>query len=289
MDFISKALELLPDRLCTERETLHGCAVEEIRLRPGYAASAIIEGRERSIGTETVSRRDIQRVLEKATGASLHAYLPELCSGYISYGGIRIGVCGTAVIKNGAVCGFKDFSSLNLRIPALFRGNIDRAAARVMSGGFSNTLIVSPPGGGKTTALRELICRLSQAGYRISVVDERNELSATDGASAAFELGEHSDVLVGVKKNRGALMLLRGMNPEIIAMDEITESEDINAIHEVCGCGVGLIATAHASSAASLGSRALYRSLLENKVFENIIEISGCGTERSYVCRSIYQ
>lgn len=289
MDFISKALELLPDRLCTEKKAFVGRAVEEIRLRPGYVPAALIAGRERPFGTETVIRRDIQRVLEKATGASLHAYLPELCSGYISYSGIRIGVCGTAVIKNDSICGFKDFSSLNIRIPAEFKGDIDKVVSEITSGGFKNTLIISPPGGGKTTALRELIRRLSAAGYRVSVIDERNELSATDSTGAGFDMGERSDVLIGVKKSRGALMLLRGMNPEIIAMDEITESEDINAIREVYGCGVGLIATAHANTAAALGDRALYKTLLEERIFENIIEIHMGGADRSYTCHAIYQ
>lgn len=289
MDFISKALELLPDRLYTEKKVLAGCAVEEIRLRPGYAPAALIAGIERPLSADTVNRRDIQRVLEKATGASLHAYLPELCSGYISYSGIRIGVCGTAVIKNDSICGFKDFSSLNIRIPAEFKGNIDKAVAEITSGGFKNTLIISPPGGGKTTALRELIRRLSAAGYRVSVIDERNELSAADSMGMGFDLGERSDVLIGVKKSRGALMLLRGMNPEIIAMDEITESEDINAIREVYGCGVGLIATAHANTAAGLGGRALYKTLLEERIFENIIEIHMSGADRRYTCRGIYQ
>lgn len=289
MDFISKALELLPDKLYTEKKVLAGRAVEEIRLRPGYVPVALIAGRERPLSADTVSRRDIQRVLEKATGASLHAYLPELCSGYISYSGIRIGVCGTAVIKNDSICGFKDFSSLNIRIPAEFKGNIDKAVAEITSGGFKNTLIISPPGGGKTTALRELIRSLSAAGYRVSVIDERNELSAADSMGLGFDLGERSDVLIGVKKSRGALMLLRGMNPEIIAMDEITESEDINAIREVYGCGVGLIATAHANTAAGLGGRALYKTLLEERIFENIIEIHMSGADRRYTCHGIYQ
>lgn len=289
MDFISKALELLPDKLYTEKKVLAGRAVEEIRLRPGYVPVALIAGRERPLSADTVSRRDIQRVLEKATGASLHAYLPELCSGYISYSGIRIGVCGTAVIKNDSICGFKDFSSLNIRIPAEFKGNIDKAVAEITSGGFKNTLIISPPGGGKTTALRELIRSLSAAGYRVSVIDERNELSAADSMGMGFDLGERSDVLIGVKKSRGALMLLRGMNPEIIAMDEITESEDINAIREVYGCGVGLIATAHANTAAGLGGRALYKTLLEERIFESIIEIHMSGVDRRYTCHGIYQ
>ena len=36
------------------------------------------------------------------------------------------------------------------------------------------------------------------------------------------------------------MMLLRGMKEQILAMDEITQPEDLGVIREIMGCGVGL-------------------------------------------------
>lgn len=287
MNYVSTALGLLPDRLCPGRGRYLKLPIEEIRLRTGRIPMAFIDGEERSLSDTPLEQHDIMRVLEKATGASLHTAMPALCGGYISFKGIRIGVCGTAVVKNGAVSGFRCFSSVNIRIPAEFTGDIDGILPEINAGGFSNTLIISPPGGGKTTVLREIIRRLSESGRRISVIDERCELSATDGTEPGFDLGAHSDVMLGMKKNPGALMMLRGMNPEIIAMDEITEIEDIMAIREVSGCGVGILATAHAASAEAMKKRELYRQLLDEHIFEYAVEIDGTGRERRYICRRL--
>ena len=81
------------------------------------------------------------------------------------------------------------------------------------------------------------------------------------------------------------LMLLRGMNPQLIAVDEITQAEDIEAIHEVVGCGVKLIATAHAGCAEDLFHRPLYRSLFDERIFTEIVLIDQIGEHRSYQLR----
>lgn len=281
-DFVRTAFGLLPDGLCPMPELYEKRRVEEIRLRVAQAPSLLIDGEEETVRSRPVSRQDIERVLEKATGASLHSAVSELREGYVNYRGIRIGVCGTAVVKDGVLCGFKDFSSLNIRIPGGFRGDIGAIFSRLTYGGYSNTLVLAPPGGGKTTALRELIRRLSDSGERVGVVDERGELSAAYNGEACFDLGRGSDVLLGVRKSAGALMLLRGMNPTVIATDEITDRADIGAMLEIFGCGVGLLATAHATSADALNMRGLYRTLLDEKIFKYALEISGRGEARSF-------
>lgn len=288
MTYYERAIALLPDRLRDAGWAMRGEQVEELRLRAGRAATALVAGREVALGAERVSQADILRALEKATGASLHAYADELRAGYISYGGLRLGLCGTAIIKNGDVHAFRSFSSLAIRIPAELSGRFEGVYSGIASApGAPGVLIISPPGGGKTTALRELIRRMSNDGRRVAVVDERNELAAADITGAGFDLGARTDVLTGVKKSRGAIMLLRAMNPEYIAVDEITDAADIAAMREITGCGVGIIATAHATDAAALPQRELYRELLSARIFDYAIEIRRRGGEREYTLKRL--
>lgn len=287
MNGFEKAMELLPRELRRRVEDRGTDRVEELRLRRGRAPEIILPGERISLDGPPVEEELIMRVLEKATGASIHTASAELRGGYISYGGLRIGVCGTGVIRDGALAGFRDYSSLNIRIPREHRGICDSLIQSLYTAGFENTLIISPPGGGKTTALREFIRRLSDRGLTLAVADERNELSASEGGQAQFDLGRRSDVLVGVGKAEAAIMLLRGMGPEIIAMDEITQERDIEAVTQVIGCGVGILATAHAESAESLDRRPLYRELLDRQIFKNIVTIRQKGGARIYEARRL--
>ena len=226
-------------------------------------------------------------VLERATGASLHTVAEQICEGYISYHGVRIGICGTAIMRSGELTALKNYSSLAIRIPHEIRGMCESAVNTICTDGFESTLIISPPGGGKTTALREIIRRLSEKQYRLSVIDERNELSAVGQNEVGFSLGARSDVLTGVDKSSGAMMLLRGMNPQIIAMDEITNPCDVKAVLTIHGCGVKLLASAHAKDREDLCRRQLYKELLAIGVFRYLLIIGGGGSNRTYSVRRL--
>lgn len=276
------ALQLLPprclDRRC--REMLTGA--EEIRLRVGQVPMMQQNGREYPIHGEAVTEEELMRVLEKATGASLHTVSAALANGFISYHGLRIGVCGTAFERDDKVSGFRWFSSLAIRIPRECKGICNDIYARLRKEQPDNLLILSPPGMGKTTVLRELIRRFSNDGIRVGVVDERWEIAASEQGRVQFDLGAHSDILSGVPKAKASMMLLRTMNPQIIAMDEITQPEDLNAIREIIGCGVRLLATAHASGPEELHKRPLYRTMLAERQFEACILIRMQDAERRY-------
>lgn len=287
MTSFKSAASLLPLRLCGELLVLPDEVknnAEEIRLRNGQSISIGIGGREEKFVPEyRICCEDLQTVLEKASGASVHAVENSLASGYISVkGGLRVGLCGNAIMKGDRLCGIRKPSSISIRIPhelsdcALFQ---TRALCEM---GFPSTLIISPPGFGKTTCMRALIKSASNYGLRVSVADERGELAAVSDGRPQFDLGEHTDVLTAAPKAEAASILLRAMNPQILAMDEISAEEDISAIIEAAGCGVRLLATAHAKDCADMLTRPMYRKLLSEDIFKCALLIDMKDGIRSY-------
>lgn len=284
MSVCETAFELLPERFTGAMRNYYQKNIEEIRLRLNKNPMLLANGKEYELTGDVLTENDLMRVFEKATGASMHSSAHQLKQGFIFYRGLRIGVCGKGLIKEGQLSGYSNLSSLNIRIPGKFRGQSDDLFDFVSRPYFQNTLIISPPGVGKTTLLRELITRLSDKSMRVGVVDERGELSSCDIEGTCYELGRRSDILTGINKSKASMMLLRGMNPQIIALDEITSAEDTEAIFEIIGCGVGILATAHSGSAAELNKRELYRKLLDEKIFKKAIEIQLEKGQRRYNC-----
>lgn len=280
MDTWDTALGLLPEELrCVIKDIP---TAEEIRLRIARKPSVVISGREQLLHAPIVTQNHLLHILEKATGASLYAAAPSLRNGFVSYRGLRIGVCGEAVYTQECLTGLKNFSSLSIRIPHAEVSGCSALLDGMLRGMPVSTLIISPPGSGKTSLLRELIRRTSTIPLRVSVIDDRNELSASIGGRAQFDLGQGSDVLVGVPKSEAAGMMLRGMNPQIIAMDEITREKDLAAVEQIGGCGVVLFATAHGKDLRDLRRRPLYKRMLESGVFQELITIRAGGGKRVY-------
>ncbi len=281
MDKWIAAAALLPEEYRTGLARMDCRNAEEIRLRKGQMPTLLYDGREIRFSERPCGERDLLCVLERASGASLHTVRETLKEGYLSFRGLRIGVCGI-VASSQTVDSFQRFSSLAIRVPRECRGIGRHLLSRLRENRRKGTLILSPPGGGKTTLLRDLIRGLSDSGVRVGVADERNEISASDEFDAGFDLGSHTDVLNGMPRAEGAMLLLRTMNPELIAVDEITREDDVEAIGQLAGCGVGILASAHAQTPQQMLSRPLYRSLLEGAFFTDAICITGAGANRQY-------
>ena len=255
-----------------------GEPVEEIRCRMGKPYQLRCSCSEFLLPDLRVSAHDLDFILERASDCSYHAYEQELSSGFIhAAGGCRIGLCGTITQS-----GIHAISSVSVRIPHEVKGCAQPILPELMSGGFASTLILSPPGAGKTTLLRDLIRALSEQGVRVSVADERGEIAAVTRRQEQFDLGTHTDVMTGGVKAEACMMLLRAMNPQIIALDEITAPADVEAMFCAAGCGVSLLATAHAGNAQELHRRRLYRNLLREGVFHRAVEIRNVNGKRTY-------
>ncbi len=297
MDRFDRAAELLPPRLKRLALALPEAQkkrAEELRLRVARPLTVLMPEGELSVAPANreaiVDREDLEQMVSALTEYSRYASVETLRQGYLTVcGGFRLGVCGSAVIRDGAVRNLKDFSALSLRIVREQIGIGAEVAGRLFdeNGRFLSTLILSPPGGGKTTLLRDLIRCVSLGDgahppLRVAVVDERSEIAVSHQGRAQMELGNHTDVLDACPKALGMAMVLRAMNPQVIAVDEITVAEDIAAACAAANCGVGLLATIHAADVSELRQKPLYSRLLEAGVFRRCIRIENTQGVRAY-------
>lgn len=262
---------------------------EELRLRAGQPPHSQIGGEEEELAPLPVQAEELREIVSRAARYSVHSYGEALAQGYLPLeGGHRLGICGTAIVKDGQMAGIRTISSLNLRIARQHFGVSDAILPRIRKDGrVRSALILSPPGFGKTTLLRDLIRQLSRSGVRVAVADERGELAAMREGTAQFDVGPLTDILDGCPKSQGTIILLKTMSPAVVALDEITSPADVEAIAYAGHCGVSILATAHAMDWEDLKKRPLYRELLRLSVFDIAVCITKTEHIRKYQIEEI--
>ncbi len=259
-------LNILPVWMKQPVDELGRDVLQELRIRVGLrpqliTASGIVYLDKLS------AREDLAYVVNMATQYSPWT-ADTTAMGYItSLGGHRIGLCGEVTMKNGEMTGIRSPTSLNIRVARDFSGLADRVPIDRGS-----TLIIGKPGSGKTTLLRDLIRRLSQeTDGCVGVVDQRGELFPIVRGESCFPTGPKTDILTGCSRKDGIMCLIRTMCPEFLAVDEITQQEDCEALIRAAWCGVNIIATAHASGKHDLISRPVYAPLLTTNIFGTLL------------------
>ncbi len=267
--------------------------VEEVRLKTGKPLMVRFARKDAFVSQDgvlvgcpeegyVVSPEDVNRVVNIASGASLYAFEEEIRSGYITLpGGHRLGLAGQVVLERGRIKTQKHISGLNFRLAREVRGAADEIVPLVLAGSpprVCHTLIISPPRGGKTTVLRDLVRQLSDGvprlgfpGATIGLVDERSEIAACYKGVPQLPVGARTDVLDSCPKAEGIRLMLRAFGPEVVATDEIGRAEDARAVEDALNAGVKVVATAHAGTVDELRKRPFFRYLFALGVIERFV------------------
>lgn len=270
---VKMVLKCLPAPLAGEiRSVLEGRVGGEERLSE---IRIIAEGRCCLIhNKDTLALRysptasEAEEILNKACSGGVYAFRDTVRRGFVPMGeGVRLGVSGVASYDDGRLVGVGRIRSLIFRFP-YYNCDFEEKLIRIYKRGIGRgMLIYSPPAIGKTTALRALSTVISRE-KRLVIIDERGEFEGDRAASVSL--------LTGYEKTLGIEIAVRTHSPEIIMVDELGSGE-ADALAEVLGAGIPIIATAHGGSIEDLLTRSATASLIRAGFFDVFVGISQKG------------
>lgn len=234
--------------------------LNEISVICGQPLSVMISGKRQFAGGKgitlnstdayLVNKYDISAIYELITKSSAYAFNRFISNGFLTLpGGHRIGISGNYIYSDNKITNLISVNSFNFRISHDVMPDIDIILDKIFSLGYpSNTIIISPPGCGKTTLLRALANKLSSNKNSIlkcAIIDERFEIASCESGVSTMNVGLVSSVISGCPKSAAIPMTVRSMAPDIILTDELASEEDIIAIKYAKASGCKIIATTH--------------------------------------------
>lgn len=260
----------LPKAVARPLNALPDGSLREIRVRAGQSIRLSTRQGETICPCEPTPQQ-VAQMAEALCEHALYARAEEQRSGFVTLrGGHRMGLCGRVICQGQSIRALRDISSFCIRIAGQWRGAADGLIGQLTdeNGFCRSTLIVGLPGMGKTTLLRDSLRRLSEAGRRVCVVDERSEIAAMCDGLPQLEVGPCTDVLDGCGKEAGLRWLLRSLSPEVLVTDELSDTLDAQAALEAIRSGVSMLATVHGRDLDNVCGRNTLYPLIRDRAFE---------------------
>lgn len=278
--------------------------VSEIRIRRNGPVQVVKENGDFYVSENGSFHQDVRSAIRLSESGfdelfrhicrhSVYAFEEELKNGYLTVeGGHRIGVVGQTVWEGRKMKSIKYLNALNIRIAHEIKGVADPILPHLISkGSLKSTLLVSPPGCGKTTLLRDLVRKISNGSRlispkNVSLIDERSEIASCYLGKAQNDVGLHTDVMDACPKAMGIMLVLRAMSPQVIAVDELGGEEDYDALCQAFYLGCNILATIHGTDYERLANNPYMKKLLKKGCFERIVFLGkrNGGQQSIWIC-----
>lgn len=282
-------LHIFPDfmRARWDKVAEQAKCLQEIRMRVNQPVTVLMDNREWFLkedgeltldisGAVCSNEKELEAVLTHVCHYSIYAFADEIRQGFMTIpGGHRIGLSGQVILENSEqIRNIKYIRYLNIRIAHEVKGVSDKALPYLYNEGeVLNTLIISPPGCGKTTMLRDLVRSFSNGntygkGRNVGLVDERSEIAGSFLGIPQNDIGLRTDVMDACPKSEGMMMLIRSMAPDILAVDELGSIKDVEAMRQAFQCGCRMLATIHGFSIEDVGHKEYMKSVMKEQLFD---------------------
>ncbi len=245
-------LDFLPQNVKDALENLNISHLYELRIRTEKPITVNYRGKYEYLGEFGLTERaekalrctaeDIADCVFRAGNYSVYSVEEQIKKGFLTASsGERLGLAGEYVFEKGQPLALRNFTSLCIRVPHEVKGCAKEIYELCMQDELRSLLLMSSPGVGKTTILRDLGRILSEKTRKnLLICDERGEISIGD-------YGDNSDVLRFADKETAFDSGIRAMRPDIMITDELSV-KDCSALERAISAGITVVASAHFSS-----------------------------------------